>query len=247
MQIIQRIPFTIHHFATLGSTNDYLKTLADAQEFTCVTADEQTAGRGRYTRAWHSAPGEGLYLSVLLRPKAAKVSLLSLAAASAVAETLQAHGGSDIDIKWPNDVLLGERKVCGILLEAVGNETSLRVIVGIGVNLNHTSFPSELSETATSLRLMTGNEVEVASFRDTLLQRVLHWYQAWQQDAQSIVQRWQELSSFAYGQEVQVMLASGQLSGVTSGLTDDGALRLRLPTGEEQIILAGDVMRLRRH
>src|SRR5215471_1826954 len=120
--IIHRPPFTIHHFTSLGSTNDHLKEMVGAPEFTCVVADEQTAGRGRRARTWHSTPGDGLYLSILLLPESdssSKLPLISLLAAVAVAETLIERGVSEVDIKWPNDVLVNDRKICGILAEAL--------------------------------------------------------------------------------------------------------------------------------
>src|SRR5262245_34905994 len=179
---IHRNPFTIHHFASLSSTNDYLKELVDAPEFTCVVADEQTAGRGRRERTWYSAPGDGLYLSILFFPRSDsffKLPLTALMAAIAVAETLIDRGVARVDIKWPNDVMVSERKVSGILAEAVsvGSE-SPRVVLGVGVNLNHQSFPPELSETATSLAIETdetGGRIVVEEFRDRLLEKIAQW------------------------------------------------------------------------
>src|SRR2546421_814672 len=142
-RIIHRPPFIIHHYDSLGSTNDQLKQMSDAPEFTCVVADEQTAGRGRRARTWLSTPGDGLYLSVLLRPTlpAQKIPLLSLMSAIAVAETVARRAVAGLDIKWPNDVLAGERKLSGILVEGISSNTDVpRIIVGIGVNLNHRSF-----------------------------------------------------------------------------------------------------------
>ena len=238
------------HFPSLGSTNDYLKQLADAPEFTCVTADEQTAGRGRRDHAWVSLPGEGLYLSVLLCPNSAQgnVALISLLTAIAVAETLAEYRVAGLDIKWPNDVLINECKVCGILVEgASSGAQALRLIVGIGVNLNHQTFPPEISETATSLFLQLGQTVNVAEFRDRLLARLTHWYAQWQQgQAALIVARWQALSSYAHGQEVTVTLDDEVIEGVTEGLTKDGALLVRAAAGEMRTILAGEVMRMRR-
>src|SRR5262249_26471522 len=161
-----------HHFTSLGSTNDHLKAMIDAPEFTCVVADEQTAGRGRRSRTWHSSPGEGLYLSVLLRPQtdfSSKTPLIGLLAAVAVAETLIGRGVADVDIKWPNDVLVRERKISGVLAEASGaGDESLRLVLGVGVNLNHQSFPTELGATATSVAIETGAGVVVDEFRDQL-------------------------------------------------------------------------------
>lgn len=246
--VIYRPPFTIHHFAIIGSTNDQLKAMTDAPEFTCVLADEQTAGRGRHARQWYSAPGEGLYLSVLLRPPAsAQLPLLSLMAAVAVAETLLARGAAGVDIKWPNDVLVAERKLSGILVEAAsaGREAP-RLILGIGVNLNQQFFPAGLSATATSLRLATGQVTAVDQFRDQLLVHLAQWYERWQRAPQTINARWQELSSYARGQAVTVTLADEQLTGVTEGLTESGALRLRTADGAMKIILVGEVARLRK-
>ncbi len=249
MEIIHRPPFTIHHFAALGSTNDYLKAQADAPEFTCVVADEQSAGRGRHTRTWVSPPGEGLYLSVLLRPEAtANLSLLSLLAALAVAETLAQYNVAGLDIKWPNDVLIAERKVCGILVEgASSGANEVRIIVGIGVNLNQQNFPPELVETATSLALHLGHTVAVDVFRDRLLVRLAHWYAQWRHGAgRSILARWQQLSSYAHGQQVVVTLDGEQVEGVTMGLSKDGSLLVQTEDGELRTMLVGEVSRLRK-
>jgi BirA family transcriptional regulator, biotin operon repressor / biotin---[acetyl-CoA-carboxylase] ligase len=248
-QISALPPFTIYRFSTLGSTNDYLKAQTDAPEFTCVVADAQTAGRGRRTRTWDSPPGEGLYLSVLLRPAATtNLSLLSLLAAIAVAETLAQYNIAGLDIKWPNDVLIAERKVCGILVESASSgANALRVIAGIGVNLNQRSFPPELAETATSLALQLGHKVSVEAFRDRLLERLAHWYAEWQRGArQSIVKRWQQLSSYAFDQPVTVLLDDEQVDGVTIGLTKDGSLLVQTADGTLRTILAGEVTRLRK-
>lgn len=249
--ILLHPPFTIHHYKTLGSTNDQLKAMLSAPEFTCVTADEQIAGRGRRERSWHSAPGEGLYLSILLRPeiKASKIPLLSLLAAVAVAETIWQIGSSDLrlDIKWPNDVLINNRKISGILIESTSTPNDApRFIVGIGVNLNHQSFPPELSEIATSLQLECGNHFIVASFRNALLDRLAFWYEELRQNrARKILQRWQELSSYARGKQVVVIFDHDEVRGETVGLNDSGALQLQLASGEIRTILAGEIKHLR--
>jgi BirA family biotin operon repressor/biotin-[acetyl-CoA-carboxylase] ligase len=222
--------------------------MTGASEFTCVVADEQTAGRGRRDRAWHSSPGDGLYLSILLRPPASSdIPLISLLAAVAVSETLLARGVAGVDIKWPNDVLVNERKLCGILAESMAGAEDVRVILGIGVNLNHAAFPDELRETATSLRIETGRRVAVDEFRDALLERVAHWYDAWRRGRYAaITDRWQALSSYSRGCRVAITLDGEQLRGVTDGLAASGALRLIADNGELKTILAGEVARLRK-
>lgn len=242
-------PFTIHHYASLGSTNDQLKSMAAAPEFTCVVAEEQTAGRGRRDRSWHSSPGDGLYLSILLRPAseaAPHIPLLSLLSAVAVAETLIGLDVDGVDIKWPNDVLVNGRKVSGILVEGASGANPPRVILGIGVNLNHPSFPPEIAETATSLLIETGNGIAVDRFRDRLLDRIAHGYGFWARgEFPRLLDRWRELSSYWRGQRVHVSLDDGQLTGTTVGITESGALLVRTEAGELRTILAGDVTRLR--
>lgn len=167
----------------------------------------------------------------------------------AVAETLIEQGVSGVDIKWPNDVLVNSRKLCGILVESVGAGSGLpRIIVGIGVNLNHQSFPEELNSTATSLKIETGQVTAVEGFRDQLLKKLYEWYLHWQSGEESLIlDRWQQLSSYARGALVTVTLDEEQLQGETQGLNGDGALMLRLSNGSLKTILSGDVARLRKN
>ncbi|HKX29463.1 MAG TPA: biotin--[acetyl-CoA-carboxylase] ligase [Blastocatellia bacterium] len=242
-------PFMIHHYSALGSTNDRLKELSDAPEFTCIVADEQRAGRGRNGRAWHSTPGAGLYLSILLCPKGAssRTPLLSLAAGICVAEVLAQDSIGGIDLKWPNDVLVHERKISGILIEGVSSGTQIhRLVMGIGVNLNAGSFPPELSQTATSLAIETGRHIAVDEFRNRLLKRIAEWYARWTAgEDQAILDRWQELSSYATGKQVLVTLGEAPLTGETAGLTETGALRVRTGDDQLKIVYAGEIMSLR--
>lgn len=245
--------YQLVHLQTVDSTNSYLKSMVDAPEWTCVTADRQTAGRGRRDRQWHSAPGEGLYLSILLRPSSAfkDLGLLSLLAAIAVAETITELIGrsvTNVDIKWPNDVMVDERKISGILVESSGmaNGESLRVIVGIGVNLNQTQFPSPLNATATSCRLLTGRMVDHDDFRDALLDCFWYWYQRWLSgESGVIISRWCQFSTYASGRPVSIDLDGQTLNGITAGLDDHGALLLRTGDGDLRKIIAGEVRRLR--
>lgn len=220
----------------------------EAPEFTCVVADEQTSGRGRRDRTWHSSPGDGLYLSVLLRPLLApeKLTLLSLLCAVAVAETVARYSVS-ADIKWPNDILINERKAGGILIEgtSVGSNAP-QIIAGIGVNLNHQNFPPELREIATSLALECGRDIDPLVFRDQLLDNLVRWYeQLCQGGDDALLQRWQQLSSYAKGKAVTVTLDEEQITGITAGLTETGALRLRTDNNKMRIIMAGEISHLR--
>jgi BirA family biotin operon repressor/biotin-[acetyl-CoA-carboxylase] ligase len=246
---IHRPPFIIHHFSTIGSTNDQLKMMVEAPEFTVVSATEQTSGRGRRDRTWHSTPGDGLYLSVLLRPSpdAMEISLISIFAAIAVAEALIDFGATGVDIKWPNDVLLDERKVCGILIEGAGaGREGMRLILGIGVNLNHQNFPPDLAETATALARNLGRSVEVDDFRDQLLIKIARWYEVWKHGSSPVIlARYTELSSYALGKWVRVTIDGAEIAGQTSGLAPSGALKVRESDGQMRTIIAGEVRRLR--
>src|ERR1700733_6540894 len=147
-------------FDTLPSTNELAREMAvqGAVEGTTILAREQTAGRGRLGRTWTSAAGEGLYVSIILRPKVQprRFSIMTLASAVAVAETLISEFAVTPDIKWPNDVLVSDRKVCGILLETATEGDKLEyAILGIGVNLGQPDFPDDIRESSTSLLLET--------------------------------------------------------------------------------------------
>jgi len=246
-RIIRRGPFIIHHYSRIGSTNDVLKSTWDGQEFLCAVADEQTAGRGRRARQWHSAPGDGLYLSVLLRPPAGKenVTLLSLLAAVAVAETLIGMGLPGIDIKWPNDVLCRERKISGVLVEGAGTGAQ-RFIIGIGINVNHREFPDELAAIATSFAIESGTAVPVDEVRDRLLDLLHRWYLRWLAgESSAILDRWRELSSYAAGKRIAVTLENETLNGETVGLMESGALIVRTDAGELRTVIAGEVSAVR--
>src|SRR5262245_39017058 len=150
----------ILRFEALPSTNTELARLASegAAEGLAVVAEEQTAGRGRLQRAWSSPKGAGLYFSILLRPTMPPNywPLITLMAALAAGDALSEACGLQTDIKWPNDLLSGERKICGILAEAIDTPAGRAVIVGIGINLTQNAFPSELANVATSVAEATG-------------------------------------------------------------------------------------------
>jgi BirA family biotin operon repressor/biotin-[acetyl-CoA-carboxylase] ligase len=245
--LLEKSPFTIHHFDSIGSTNDYLRDLRDAPEWTVIVADEQTAGRGRRERLWHSTRDAGLYFSVLLLPPRS-AQLVSLIAAISVSEALTSRGVSGVDVKWPNDVLVRERKICGILCEAAGSTPSgTRVVAGVGINLNHEEFPAELVESATSIRIETGESTERMSFLHAVLERVLAWHQVLLANGETrIIARWEELSSYAFGQAVRIITDWGEITGVTRGLSPEGGLVVVDERGRRQTVLAGEVTRTRR-
>jgi BirA family biotin operon repressor/biotin-[acetyl-CoA-carboxylase] ligase len=148
----------IRYFPSIHSTNVLAMREADegAPEGMVYLADEQTAGRGRGAHGWHSARGAGLYVSVLLRPRVAPADILwlSLAAGLAVRDAVRQVTSLEADIRWPNDLLLGRKKFCGILTELNAEVTRVRhAVVGIGINVHQESFPGELAKIASSLRI----------------------------------------------------------------------------------------------
>jgi BirA family biotin operon repressor/biotin-[acetyl-CoA-carboxylase] ligase len=237
---------TLLRFDELASTNDRARELAlsGAPEGLVIVARQQTAGRGRHGRQWSSPVDEGLYLSIILRPATtpAKASLITLAAAVAVAETFSLDFAAEADIKWPNDVLINGRKACGILVEsAIENNRLQYAILGIGVNLAQKNFPDDLRETATSLFIETQRTVTPDDFLPPLLGRLKVWYPASISQPEKIIRRWQELSSFAKGCAVRIISQEAIIEGVTRGLTPGGALLVELDDGQRREIVSGEV------
>jgi BirA family transcriptional regulator, biotin operon repressor / biotin---[acetyl-CoA-carboxylase] ligase len=214
------------HFATIDST----MRAAELEIGDVVIADEQTAGQGRHGHTWHSAPGTGLYCSMVLAP----APLLTMALGLAAAEALEKSTGVRCDLRWPNDLMLGDRKTAGILVQLVGD----KAVAGIGINLNHTEFPPDLAEIATSLRLHTGREIS----RDDVLAALVPAVDAMvAHDSDTILRLFSRASSYVSGRRVVVDLPNGPIEGTTAGLNRDGFLIVRRDDGTDTLILAGGV------
>jgi BirA family biotin operon repressor/biotin-[acetyl-CoA-carboxylase] ligase len=214
-----------------------------------IVAGEQTAGRGRLDRKWISPAGAGLYFSIVLRPAidVRAWSLLPLMAALAVHDALWESCGLETDIKWPNDIMVDGRKLCGILAETIETDLGRAVIVGIGINLKPEAFPIELRGVAISVqdavRSAPDSETVLAALTRALVVRYHSFLEA---DGQaSIKEEWTRRSSYAWGRRVQVAGVSEVFTGTTRGLESDGALRVETDTGQMRIVRAGDVTSLR--
>lgn len=233
--------------ATTGSTNDLASDAArgGASEGTVVIAEAQTAGRGRLGRAWQSEPGINLYMSVLLRPELgpAEAPRLSLLAGVAVAEALEAEG-LEVSIKWPNDILVGRRKIAGILTEMEAEADRVRaVVVGIGVNLNSTEddFLPELRDKATSVLIESGHRADRPAFAARLLGSFERHYRDFsRQGLAAVVADWNRRSCLD-GQRVRVTQAGATVEGLCVGIDSDGALLVKQGDGESRRVVAGDV------
>lgn len=241
----------ILRFESLPSTNTELARLASegAEEGLSIVADEQTAGRGRLQRAWSSRKGAGLYFSTLLRPKISQEHwpLITFAAALAVGDALHEACGLNTDIKWPNDLLSGERKICGILAESTDTPHGRAVVVGIGINLTQNAFPAELAHVATSVSEATGRPPEREHILAALLRALSRWYSLLHEPGgnEKLVAEWASRSSYATGKFVQVRNGDEVWQGTTRGVESDGALRLSTASGEIKLVRAGDVSSVR--
>jgi BirA family biotin operon repressor/biotin-[acetyl-CoA-carboxylase] ligase len=239
---------TVLRFESLPSTNTELARLASegAAEGVSIVADEQTAGRGRLQRAWSSPRGAGLYFSILLRPTTRPNywPLITFMAALAVGDALREACGLETDIKWPNDILSGERKICGILAEAIDTAAGRAVILGIGINLTENAFPPELANVATSVSEATGSAPDREQILAALLTALSRWYSQLNEPGQ-IIDAWSNRSSYALGKLVQVSNGDDVWQGTTAGVGPDGVLRLRTSSGDIKLVRAGDVYRIR--
>lgn len=247
----EQLQIHILRFDSLPSTNTEAarQAVAGAGEGLCVVAREQTAGRGRRERAWVSPKDAGLYFSVVLRPRleASSWSLITLTAAVAVRDALTEACGLCADIKWSNDLLVGGRKVCGILAEAIETKLGRACVLGIGINLSDHAFPAELFDRATSVEAETGASPDSESLLAALVRHLARSYEQLNEPggAAATLRAWSAASTYAEGKRVRVALGDETIEGTTRGLEADGALRVELNTGEIRIVRAGDVTALR--
>jgi BirA family transcriptional regulator, biotin operon repressor / biotin---[acetyl-CoA-carboxylase] ligase len=234
-------------FESLPSTNNEVARLAaqGAAEGLAVIAEEQTAGRGRLQRKWVSPKGAGLYFSILFRPRIPQERwpLITFMAALAVNDALWEACQLQTDIKWPNDLLASERKICGILAEVIDTEMGRAVVLGIGINLTREAFPEELARAAISVAEATGRKVERESVLAALTQALSRWYALIHEvdGPERVLAAWSSRSSYSEGMNVSVNNGEEILIGVTRGLEADGALRVETASGEISIVRAGDV------
>ncbi len=239
------------HFFKTDSTNRVAMELAFAgeEEGTVIVAEEQTAGRGRAGRKWHSEVGSGIYVTVLLRPRLSPVQapLLTILAGLSLHAAILAQTGLNTELKWPNDILVNGKKLGGILTEMHAEPTQVRfVIVGIGVNVNQEKFPPELSSIATSLRKESGKLHSRLELLVRLLREFESDYNRFLREGPAyVVDRFSEVSEFASCKRVHVDTGRETYVGTTAGLTADGLLRVKKEDGQVITVIAGDVKEVR--
>jgi BirA family biotin operon repressor/biotin-[acetyl-CoA-carboxylase] ligase len=239
---------TIHHFHTLDSTNSkaYQLALDGAEEGEVVVAESQEKGRGRLGRQWFSPPFLNLYLSVILRPKIPphQASLITLMAAIATADAIQKFSGFLPLIKWPNDILLRNRKVAGLLNEINSEMDRIHfVILGIGINLNmdEKMFSKEIRTVATSLKREMRQTISRKAFLQSLLQELEKWYTIFmKQGSAFILKAWRDRAHLK-GRRVKVTSFGETLDGIAVDVDSDGALILETADGKRKRVVAGDI------
>lgn len=239
----------LHYFPSIHSTNTHAMAEgeAGAPDGSVYFSDEQTAGRGRGAHEWSSPPGSGLYASVLLRPAIAPADALwlSLAAGLAVRHAVEQITSLECDLRWPNDLLFGNRKFCGILTELNAEVTRVRhLVIGIGINVHQPQFPAELRDVATSLHIETGRDWPRQDLLAALLQSLHREASALAapgnlpEATTSILRRLEHASTWIRGKKVYVEELDGY-AGITEGLDARGFLRIRTTDGLRTVFSGG--------
>jgi BirA family biotin operon repressor/biotin-[acetyl-CoA-carboxylase] ligase len=234
----------IHYFPEIGSTMDVARELArrGARAGTIVVAESQTGGRGRLSRQWLSPQG-GIYFTLILRPKIAPAYAprINLLAAIAVAATIRKLFGLEAELKWPNDVLIAGKKVCGILAE-MDAELDVVNFVNVGIGINANNSATRFEKTATSLKEVLGREISRKGFLGALITEIERWQPLLMKA--DLLKEWKELSA-TLNKEVTVMSLGEELTGQAVDIDSTGALILKDRNGSLRTILAGDCVHLR--
>lgn len=261
----------VHWLETAGSTNDIAARLAEAEaeEGTVVVAETQTAGRGRMGRMWHSPPGAGLYVSIVLKPAPASAraptpirahapmpphtpalghprtpvpALLTLAVGVALADGIQAATGLRVEIKWPNDLVVARRKLAGILVEAAAQGGALQFIVlGFGLNLRPVVYPPELAQRVTSIEAETNRPADRALILAEILAAIAERYADLRQGRfDAILGAWRERAPFLRGSAVEWDSGGAKMRGLAEDIDDTGALLVRAGARVHRLV-AGEV------
>ena len=238
---------TVKVMKTVDSTNLEARRLAEAgaSHGTLVTAEEQTSGKGRRGRSWVSVPGQGVWMSFVLRPdvELENSSMLTLVAALAVEKGIKDAAGIDGKIKWPNDVLINGKKVCGILTELSAQMDELNyIVVGIGINANIEQFPEEVRDKATSLLLETGKPADRMALLCRVLEHFEHDYEIFKK-TQDFSMLMEEYNSFLAhrGQKIKVMRGNDEYMCKSGGINRRGELIVEASLGRTREIFSGEV------
>lgn len=236
----------VFSFDTIDSTNTFAKSLTphEALHGTIILADEQTAGRGRMQREWISPKGKNLLFSLILYPEfgVEKISLLPFVGSLAVTDAIETVTGLSATCKWPNDVLINDRKVCGMLLESsTGHAPTTKIILGIGVNVNQEEFPEALRYKASSLKNESNVEIDRLRLLQGILEELEHRYEQLARfPAQHLLHDW-KMKALLFGKKITVLESEFSFRATAIDVADDGSLIIQTEDGQKRNIFAGDV------
>jgi BirA family biotin operon repressor/biotin-[acetyl-CoA-carboxylase] ligase len=237
----------IIYFLETDSTNTQAKRLGDegAAHGTLAVAEKQTGGKGRRGRRWESPAGSSIYMSILLRPDILpnQAPMLTLVMALSVAKAIQVCVGEEALIKWPNDIVINGRKVCGILTEmSTEIQWINHVVIGTGINVNTENFPAEIAETATSLYLESGKRQKRSLLTAEILRQFERYYSLFL-DAGDLSGIQEEYNSLLvnFGREVRVLEPGHEYNGVAGGINETGELLIHTKDGQIRQVYAGEV------
>lgn len=237
----------IFYYEQLDSTNTKVLELAarGMEHGTIVVANHQTAGKGRRGRTWESPTQDNIYMSILLRPdfETEKAPMVTLVMAYSVAKVIRARGFADLLIKWPNDLVLSGKKVCGILTEMHLEGTAIEdVVVGVGVNVNTPSFSADLVDKATSLYLECGKHLDKESLIVDIVDTFMEEYERFVQTGDlTFLQEEYNSMLINRGKEVRVLEPENEYTAYALGINQTGELMIRLEDGTESNVFAGEV------
>src|SRR5436190_365091 len=220
----------LYHFYEVDSTNMFASRLiahgTRIPEGTVIVTESQSAGRGRLGRTWHSEREAGIYFSMVLFPKAppSLAPLFTLGTAVAMHNAIERYSGLDIDIKWPNDLLIGRQKICGILSEIQAEVDLVKtMIIGVGLNANHERLPEDIAERATSLRIASGRIQSRLEILLEFFEEFENIYMDFERKGPpGIIEQWTRFSTFANGRKIEIHDGVRRVTGVTRGLNPLG-------------------------
>jgi BirA family biotin operon repressor/biotin-[acetyl-CoA-carboxylase] ligase len=230
----RRIGRKIVVYASTSSTNDVATKYAKSKnnDGLVALAEEQVKGRGRSGNKWVTGKGDSVICSILLTESPIDAELLSLTIAAATAEAIGKCVKAEAKIKWPNDIILNNKKVAGILVEAKKTGKHTAYIIGIGINCHQSKqdFPAELRKTATSIDIETGGQIDRPSLIKRLLNSIDNWLETAEQNKDEIIEHWQQLST-QLGQRVSLIYNRKKFAGNCIGIDPEKGLILQLDTG----------------
>ncbi|MDI6604308.1 MAG: biotin--[acetyl-CoA-carboxylase] ligase [Thermoanaerobacteraceae bacterium] len=233
------------HLESISSTNDYAKEIASkAENGTILVSEEQTSGRGRLGRKWVSEKGQGLWMSIILKPELtpqSSVKLTQVAAVSvvnAIIETIELNAS----IKWPNDIIINGKKICGILTEMNAELDRVNyVIVGIGLNVNMNKFPDDLKNKATSLFIETGKKIDRKKLTASIINNFEKYYNIFLKEGFEPIRTLCLKHSVTIGSEVRVISGKNEFNGKAIDIDNDGNLIIEIGDGSRKAVISGDV------